>query len=251
MVYKHTTANVHLCAAQYLRYVIIPETLFNMYMGGSLSKIAYYSTVSHRKVLYKSDGKTLIDGTDCQYERSDIERLHFVKFETKYIEQCLEFIRVHLLSNKESMNGKSIKVTGGGAYKYAELIQQKLGLTVEKEDEIECLMKGCNFLLQNIQDEQFSFTRHSNGQAEYNFLNAEPNIFPYLLVNIGSGVSIMKVESKEKYERIGGTSMGGGTFWGLGSLLTKAKGFDELLELAGEGDHRNVDLLVKDIYGGD
>lgn len=59
----------------------------------------------------------------------------------------------------------------------------------------------------------------------------------------------LQVESDDKYERIGGTSMGGGTFWGLGSLLTKAKGFDELLHLASEGDHRNVDLLVKDIYG--
>ena len=43
--------------------------------------------------------------------------------------------------------------------------------------------------------------------------------------------------------------MGGGTFWGLGSLLTKAQGFDELLELASQGDHRKIDLLVKDIYG--
>lgn len=34
-----------------------------------------------------------------------------------------------------------------------------------------------------------------------------------------------KVESEEKYERIGGTATGGGTFWGLGSLLTKAKVF--------------------------
>ncbi len=33
----------------------------------------------------------------------------------------------------------------------------------------------------------------------------------------------LQVESEEKYERIGGTSMGGGTFWGLGSILTKAK----------------------------
>ncbi|KAG0716053.1 Pantothenate kinase 4 [Chionoecetes opilio] len=61
-------------------------------------------------------------------------------------------------------------------------------------------------------------------------------------------VSRLKVEADDKYERIGGTSMGGGTFWGLGSLLTKAKGFDELLQLASAGDHRNVDLLVKDIY---
>lgn len=28
------------------------------------------------------------------------------------------------------------------------------------------------------------------------------------------------------------------------------KNFDELLELAEKGDHRNIDMLVKDIYGG-
>lgn len=50
---------------------------------------------------------------------------------------------------------------------------------------------------------------------------------------------------------ISGTATGGGTFWGLGSLLTKAKGFDELLELAEKGDHRHADMLVRDIYGGD
>lgn len=33
----------------------------------------------------------------------------------------------------------------------------------------------------------------------------------------------MKVESEEEFERVGGTATGGGTFWGLGSLLTKAK----------------------------
>ena len=47
----------------------------------------------------------------------------------------------------------------------------------------------------------------------------------------------------------GGTATGGGTFWGLGRLLTKAKGFDELLEMATHGDFRKVDMLVKDIYG--
>lgn len=29
------------------------------------------------------------------------------------------------------------------------------------------------------------------------------------------------------------------------------QGFDELLQLAEKGDHRSIDLLVKDIYGGD
>ena len=58
------------------------------------------------------------------------------------------------------------------------------------------------------------------------------DMYPYLLVTIGSGVSVLKVESDESFERIGGTATGGGTFWGLGKLLTNAKGFDELLELA-------------------
>lgn len=33
----------------------------------------------------------------------------------------------------------------------------------------------------------------------------------------------LKVESEDKFERIGGSSIGGGTFWGLGALLTKTK----------------------------
>lgn len=32
--------------------------------------------------------------------------------------------------------------------------------------------------------------------------------YPYLLVNIGSGVSIIKVLSKNNFERIGGSSVG-------------------------------------------
>ena len=48
-------------------------------------------------------------------------------------------------------------------------------------------------------------------------------------VTIGSGVSVIKVTSETSFERIGGTATGGGTFWGLGRLLTGAKGFDELL----------------------
>ena len=51
----------------------------------------------------------------------------------------------------------------------------------------------------------------------------EKDTYPYLLVIIGSGVSILKVESESNFERIGGTATGGGTFWGLGSLLTGAK----------------------------
>jgi bifunctional damage-control phosphatase, subfamily II, fusion protein len=33
-------------------------------------------------------------------------------------------------------------------------------------------------------------------------------------------------------------------------LFKKMKGFDEILELADKGDHSNIDMLVRDIYGG-
>jgi pantothenate kinase len=39
---------------------------------------------------------------------------------------------------------------------------------------------------------------------------------------------VIKILSETRFERIGGTATGGGTFWGLGRLLTKAKGFDEV-----------------------
>lgn len=170
-----------------------------------------------------------------------------------------------------------------------------------------CLIKGCNFVLKNIPHEAFMYQKDSD--PEFRFQTNHPNIFPYLLVNIGSGVSIVKVrvcrmtaewlstagcvhavsqpslgmgtgvilhkavvgvrvasgppgftwksmaetlgeghgspdsqhpsslcglqpsacpplpqvETEDRFEWIGGSSIGGGTFWGLGALLTKTK----------------------------
>ncbi|GAA6014904.1 hypothetical protein JCM10207_002218 [Rhodosporidiobolus poonsookiae] len=81
--------------------------------------------------------------------------------------------------------------------------------------------------------------------------NPTPAQFPCLLVNIGSGVSIIKIDDYGKFERISGTSLGGGTLWGLLSLLTGARSFDDMLALADRGDNSSVDMLVGDIYGQD
>ncbi|KAK3589702.1 hypothetical protein CHS0354_015215 [Potamilus streckersoni] len=223
---------------------------FAIDIGGSLAKLAYCSTVQRRTSLVLEEPGQTEDGSIYHVSEQNevVSRLHFVKFETKFIEGCLDFIKEKLVGSKEFMKDKFIKVTGGGAYKYKDLITSKLGVQVDKEDEMECLIKGCNFLFKNIPDEVFIYQRH--GSPEYKFQGVDHYVFPYLLVNIGSGVSLIKVESESKCQRIGGTSTGGGTFWGLGSILTGAKTFDELLELAERGDHRTVDMLVKDIYGG-
>jgi len=56
------------------------------------------------------------------------DQLHFIKFESKYIETCLTFIQRHLVGSPEYMKDKIIKVTGGGAHKYKDLLSSKLGV---------------------------------------------------------------------------------------------------------------------------
>ena len=60
---------------------------------------------------------------------------------------------------------------------------------------------------------------------------------------------MIKVSGPHDYQRIGGTSLGGGTLWGLLSLITGARSFDDMLALADKGDNTEVDMLVGDIYG--
>lgn len=149
--------------------------------------------------------------------------------------------------------------TGGGAHKFYELFSDTLQVEVRPEDEMECLIEGLKFITL-IPDEVYYFSDeliHSvsnpsapaasssklelpktgpNGVLErpspdpprfaVTFESNPTPQFPCLLVNIGSGVSIIKVDEDGKFERVSGTSLGGGTLWGLLSLLTPATNFD-------------------------
>lgn len=85
---------------------------------------------------------------------------------------------------------------------------------------MQCLIKGCNFLTRNVPNEVFTIDHVTE---EYQFKTIENNhLFPYLLVNIGSGASILKVDSENSFQRVGGSTIGGATLWGLGSLLSDA-----------------------------
>jgi bifunctional damage-control phosphatase, subfamily II, fusion protein len=109
-----------------------------------------------------------------------------------------------------------------------------------------CMVDGCNFLLKAVQHEAFTYEN-----SQLNFVDIDPHgVYPYLLVNIGSGVSMVRVDGEGKHQRVSGTNIGGGTFWGLCRLLTGKTDFDEILELSSQGDNSSVDMLVGDIYGG-
>ncbi|XWS69017.1 hypothetical protein CRYUN_Cryun04dG0143500 [Craigia yunnanensis] len=225
-------------------------------IGGSLIKLVYFSRNDHS---HRDDDEQRSQNESLCFSDNDTSqpvpegRLHFTKFETSKINDCLEFIRSKKLRlggfhdcTAPSSDKIFIKATGGGAYKFADLFKERLGISLDKEDEMDCLVTGANFLLKAVHQEAFTYL---DGQKE--FVQIDHNdLYPYLLVNIGSGVSMIKVDGDGKFERVSGTNLGGGTFWGLGRLLTKCKNFDELLELSHQGNNRVVDMLVGDIYGG-
>lgn len=231
---------------------------FAVDLGGSLIKIVYFSRHGELPAGHGGSGVCCRKEMIERNRKSPIlgGRLHFVKFETSKLNDCLDFIHsknYHLGQNlnagaceESDTRNTIIKATGGGAYKYAEVFKEKLGVTLDKEDEMDCLVAGANFLLKAIRHEAFT---HMEGHKEFVQID-QIDLFPYLLCNVGSGVSMIKVDGDGQFQRVSGTNVGGGTFWGLGRLLTKCKSFDEILELSQGGDNRAVDMLVGDIYGG-
>lgn len=173
--------------------------------------------------------------------------LRFDSVETEKLDAFLEILKP-LVSN----NGTEITATGGGAYKYSDRMNAELKVCCHRADEIECLIVGATFLMTKIPQEVFKWEGDHNGEdpmvAMSSTVNGE-HTYPYMLVNIGSGVSFIKVDAPDQFERIGGTAVGGGTLWGLLALLTPAKNFDEMLQMANQGDNKKVDMLVGDIYG--
>ena len=202
-------------------------------IGGSLAKVVYFS---------RENGTAESGG-----------RLNFLSFETDKIDDCIEYLRQLQFKHRQNNGAEkapelSVMATGGGAYKFYDRIKERLGVDVVREDEMECLIMGIDFFITEIPMEVFTYNdAYPDDAVEYQ--EARSDVYPYLLVNIGSGVSMIKVSGPSQYQRIGGTSLGGGTLWGLLSLLTGARNFDDMLAMADRGDNTAVDLLVGDIYG--
>ncbi|KAL8035824.1 hypothetical protein ABFX02_12G120900 [Erythranthe guttata] len=225
-------------------------------IGGSLIKMVYFSSNSICSSDDQKNGfiKDRIDTAGGNLNYTVLSgRLHFLKFETTKISECMKFISTKRLQEHGGKDDEApasdkniIKATGGGAFKFADLFKEKLGIILDKVDEMSCLVAGANFLLKAVHQEAFTYL---DGQKDYVQIEHK-DLYPYLLVNVGSGVSMIKVDGDNEFERVSGTSVGGGTFWGLGKLLTKCQSFDELLELSRQGNNRVIDMLVGDIYGG-
>ena len=82
----------------------------------------------------------------------------------------------------------------------------------------------------------------ANGLGAHHMLD----ISPLVVVSMGTGTSVVKIEDN-KIEHILGMGMGGGTVNGLSKLLLNVHDMHYVSELAQHGDYNKVDLLIGDV----
>lgn len=238
---------------------------FGIDVGGSLIKVVFFDpkettreeTVTLRRIRrylrsskpYGTTGKrdTHLEMPNCVINKR-LGSLHFIRFATSHMPQFLEMAKNKRFADTIS----TVCATGGGAYKFEEDIKTNLGITLHKTDELDSIIYGIHYIDKYNSERECYYLEDPLDDAKcvkvpYDF--SRP--YPYLVVNIGSGVSILAVYSSTSYSRISGSSIGGGTFLGLCSLLTQCKTFDEAIRQAKAGSSTKIDKLVKDIYGGD
>ena len=142
------------------------------------------------------------------------ESLHFATWASPSRDRIVDAL--------ERLNPEWIGLTGCGSADLAPLVSRPASNPIE----FDAWGRGANEMLRRL---------------------GEDNGAPYLLVAIGTGTSMLRVEG-ESVERVGGTALGGGSALGLGLALTGARSPEELNALALSGARQNVDLMVTDLF---
>ena len=209
------------------------KLLLGIDIGGTLTKLC---------IVCGKDEKEINDFlfSNKIYEYFDLKEynLFLTSFFTTNLEKTL-FSLLKDLNDKSKI--EEINSTGGGAYKYEKIIKNNFNVNLIKIDELQSLING--YIFMNYYNNIFEIINNN----EIRTIPFGDFKFPHISVNIGSGVSILKVLSPDKYERIGGTLMGGGTLIGLSKLIIGIDNFDKILELANQGNIENVDITTKDL----
>ncbi|GBL96384.1 Pantothenate kinase 1 [Araneus ventricosus] len=240
-----------------------PMPWFGIDIGGSLVKVVYFEPTDDSKESEDHENlKTFVKGRAayCNTGTRDVHlqmdkvivnnrqgSLHFIRFPTSEMKVFLRLVKTKQIASVSS----TVCATGGGAFKFEDDFQKELRFKIHKFDEMDSLIRGIQFV-ENYYPRECYYWSHPVDDMRCRKVPFDfSSPYPFLVVNIGSGVSILAVYSENEYKRVTGTSLGGGTFLGLCCLLTGCETFEEAISLAEIGDSTNVDKLVKDIYGGD
>lgn len=265
-----------------------PMPWFGIDIGGTLTKLVYFEptdqdeflndeedllrekTIHHYLISNKAYGETGVRDDHLQLNsvviNGRVGTIHFIRFPTDRMANFIQLVH----SKGFAQMSSTVCATGGGAIKYAKEVEKELEMNLHKADELESLIKGIEFVAANNADECYYYDSPLDSDAEtckkvvwrwssarsstkdYENIgkpNSEGLQYPYVVCNIGSGVSVLVVRGHNDFTRVSGSSIGGGFFQGLCCLLCDCETFDEAIDLATKGDNKKVDRLVADIYG--
>mmetsp|Transcript_121956 Transcript_121956/g.352282 ORF Transcript_121956/g.352282 Transcript_121956/m.352282 type:complete len:435 (-) Transcript_121956:191-1495(-) len=218
-------------------------------IGGTLAKMVFLQGEGEECLLAERFGKSGRRHADLSFLLPGGRKLHFVSGETDRLRRALE---ENATEARSPGHRRKIVVSGGGAHRFADAFKALLNVEFLPFQEMESLVKGLEFLHDNAPvGEAFTFDEN-----EKETICGWPDVFyPSLLVNVGSGVSILRIDGRGKnkdgklFTRLGGTACGGATFLGLMQLVADVSSFEQAMELVGRGDTTKVNTLVQDIYG--
>ncbi|KAF8819909.1 fumble protein [Cardiosporidium cionae] len=217
-------------------------------VGGTLAKLVYIAPkFVKEKVLYNRD---VLNTCSAIIPDTTIDDEEFHPFSPIVRKDSMDHdLRGNLsrlsISEKELVHsGDKLNVTGGGAYKFAECFTKELDVHLRKQDEMASIMRGLQYLL-SLSNSIFRYDLEKKMRIS---VLLSPPLYPFLVVNIGSGVSILKAKGPNEFARVTGTCIGGGTVLGLARLLFGATSFHEVVTLSEKGEDI-LDLKVGDLLG--
>ena len=211
------------------------KLLIGLDIGGTLTKICIITKNQEKEINNFFSSKKDFKCVDIDSYKFYFN--HFLTFNYK------EEIFPLLIEMNKIVKIDILEATGGGAFKYYDTIKNDFGVELIKHDELLSLIYGYEFM-----NKYNSFYEIDNNISRP--ISSSELKFPHITANIGSGVSFLKVISPDKYERVGGTLMGGGTLIGFAKKSIGIDNYEEILELASKGNSENVDLTLNDIMGG-
>ena len=83
------------------------------------------------------------------------------------------------------------------------IIKEELGITIEKRDELISLVKGYIYM------NKFN-TFYERKDGNIRVVGEDEFVYPHIAVNVGSGISVLIVNSGNDIRRETGTLIGGG-----------------------------------------
>ena len=214
---------------------ITNKLLIGLDIGGTLTKVCIIISKEEKDIKIEN----FLSGHKYKYIEIDLYKLYFCHLHSANYKKDILPILNEL---NKIIKIEKINATGGGAYKYYDLMKKDFGIEFIKNDEMRSLIYGYEFM-----NKYNSFYEINNNITKT--IPSSEFSFPHISANIGSGVSFLKVSSPYKYERVGGTSIGGGTLIGLSKLIFGIENYDEILELVCKGNAENVDLTLNNIIG--